>query len=67
MKLELALNLLLLTIPQVYHLPRSLPSPSVTLLACSLDASPYMPDVVLYCKVKTVSFIFVFVSYVLFV
>ena len=41
--------------------PSSLPSPhllsllqSVTLLACSLNASPSMPAVVLYCKMKNV-------------
>ena len=31
---------------------------SVTLLACSLDTSPCMPAVVLYCKIKNVFFIF---------
>ena len=47
-KLPLALCLLSLMILQLYHLPPPPPPPSVTLLACSLDASPCVPDVVLY-------------------
>ena len=46
--LQLALRLLLLMTLQLDHLPPPLPPPSVTLLACSLDASPCVPVVVLY-------------------
>ena len=38
--LHLVLRLLLLTILQLYPLPSHLPSPSVTLPACSLEARP---------------------------
>ena len=48
MRLQLALPLLLLTILQLYHLPPPLLLQSAALLACSLDASPCMPAVVLY-------------------
>ncbi|XP_057401007.1 uncharacterized protein LOC130708084 isoform X1 [Balaenoptera acutorostrata] len=44
-----ALCLLLLRILQLYHLHLLALLQSVTLLACSLDASPWMPAVVLYC------------------
>ena len=48
-KLQLALHLLLLTTPQLYHLPPPLSPPVfLLLLACSLDASPCMSAVVLY-------------------
>ena len=44
----------------VLPFPTSSPSSSqsVTLLACSLNASPCMPAVVLYCKIKNVFFNF---------
>ena len=38
-RLQLILCLLLLTVLQLCHLPPPLPPPSVTLVACSLDAS----------------------------
>ena len=46
--LQPALHLLLLVVlqPTISHLPFLLPS--VSLLACPLDASPWMPAVVLY-------------------
>ena len=47
-KLQLAFHLLLLRILRLYHLPLPLPVQSVTLLACSLHASPCMPAVVVY-------------------
>ena len=47
--LQLTLHLLLLTILQLYHLPPPPLLQSVTLLACSLDASPCMPAFLLYC------------------
>ena len=47
-KLQLALCLLLLTILQLSHRSPPLPPP-VTHLTCSLDASPCMPAVILYC------------------
>ena len=72
-KLQLAFRLLLLTVlhSTISHHPPLLPS--VTLLACSLDASPCMPAIILdyyfsnFCTVrfKMVSLFFVF--YVLFV
>ena len=46
MALQLSLRLLLLTVLQLSNLPASLPPP--VLLACSLDASPCIPAVVLY-------------------
>ena len=45
---QLALCLLPLMILQLYHLPHILHPQSVTLLACSLVASPYMPA--FYCS-----------------
>ena len=48
MKLQLALHLLLLTIFQLYLLNLFSLLQSVSLLACSLDASPWMPAVILY-------------------
>ena len=65
---QLALRLLLLMTLQLYHLPPPFPPPSVTLLACSLDASPWCQLLhcttvlfeVLYCKMKNVYF---FMSY----
>ena len=41
-------RLLLLMTLQLYHLPPLFPSPSGTLLDCSLDASLCMPAIVLY-------------------
>ena len=48
MKLWLALHLLLLMILQLYHLHFLSFLQSITLLACLLDISLYMPAVVLY-------------------
>ena len=60
-KLQVVLSLLLLMILCLYHLQ------SVTLLACSLDASPRMPAIVLYnctfqdtIRLKMLSLFFVF-------
>ena len=64
-KLQPALRLLLLTILRLHHLPPPLFLQSGTPLAWTLDASPCMPAVVPYCKVKNVLFIFC-VYYVLF-
>ena len=47
-KLQLALCLLLLTILQLNHLPLTLLQSCVALLACSLNASSWMPAVILY-------------------
>ena len=49
-------DILLLTILQLYRLPPLLFLQSVTLLSSSLEASPGMPAVVLYCKIKSVVF-----------
>ena len=64
MKLQVALSLLLLMILCLYHLQ------SVTLLACSLDASPRMPAIVLYnctfqdtIRFKMLYFLFFFMYY----
>ena len=62
--LQLVLRLLLLMTLQLYHLPPPLPPPSVTLLACLLDASPWCQLLhyttvlfeVLYCEMKSVYF-----------
>ena len=74
-KLQLALRLMLLTILQLCHLPPPPHPRSVTLLACSLDASPYVPTVILYyctfkvqyCKIKKCFLYFCGFFYVLFV
>ena len=44
---ELALHFLLLTIPHLSS-PTPLPPPVTNVLACSLEASPYVPVFVLY-------------------
>ena len=68
---QLVLCLLLLMILQLYQLP---PPPSVTLLACSLDAIPYVPAVIICyftfqgctIRLKMFSLFSVFDFYVLF-
>ena len=74
MELHLALRrLLLLTILQLYHLPPLLPpAEQVTLLTCSLDASPIYQLLcctnvlfkVLYCKIRN-EFLYLFFVYYL--